>query len=415
MRSRSLLSIVCAAAIVGVLAGPRALGAPTGAFSDGVVRLGVLTDLSGPYADTSGPGAIEAARMAVEDFGGSVDGVPIDLISADHQNKADIGAAILREWFDNQGVDAVFDLTSSSVALAAFDLATQKSRIAIVSGAATSDLTGKSCSPYGFHWVFDTYALAAGPGRTVAQQADGKSWFFISVDYTFGISLEADTAKLVAAAGGTIVGAVKHPLGVSDFSSYLLRAQSSGAQVVALANGGQDVIRSIQQAHEFGLVQGGQKLVALAPQLNDIHSLGLETAQGLFLTEGFYWDRTEASRAWSRRFFERRKAMPTMVQAGVYSSVTHYLKAVQAAHTDEAAAVTAKMRELPVNDFFAEHGRIREDGRMVHDMYLMQVKTPAESKGGWDLYKLVATIPADQTARPLADSECPLVKKAALK
>jgi branched-chain amino acid transport system substrate-binding protein len=379
-------------------------------ISNGVVRLGVLTDMSGGYSDISGPGAIEAAKMAVEDFGGTVLGAPIEVVSADHQNKADVGLAKAREWYDVGGVDAIFEMMASSVAIAVFEMTKERHKIAIASGAATSALTGKNCSPYGIHWTYDTYALAAGAGRTIANQPDGDTWFFVTVDYSFGHSLEADTTKFVKEAGGKVVGSVRHPFPTSDFSSFLLQAQASKAKVIALANGGADMINSVRQAHEFGIIEGGQKLAALLPHLTDIHSIGLPIAKGIILTEGFYWDRSDATRAWSKRFFERRKAMPTMVQAGVYSSVLHYLKAVKAAGTDESAAVMEKMRETPVHDMFAENGKIRPDGRMVHDMYVMQVKTPEESKHPWDYYKILKTIPGDEAFRPLAESDCPLVK-----
>jgi len=379
-------------------------------ISNGVVRLGVLTDMSGTYSDLAGPGAIEAAKMAAEDFGGTVLGAPIEIVSADHQNKADVGLAKAREWYDVGGVDAVFEMVASSVAIAVFEMTKEKHKIAIASGAASSALTNKNCSPYGIHWTYDTYALAAGSGRTIANQADGDTWFFVTVDYSFGHALEADTTRFVKEAGGKVVGSVRHPFPTSDFSSFLLQAQGSKAKVIALANGGSDMVNSLRQAHEFGIIEGGQKIAALLPHLTDIHSLGLPIAKGIVLTEGFYWDRTDATRAWAKHFFERRKAMPTMVQAGVYSSVLHYLKAVKAAGTDDADAVMGKMRETPVRDMFAENGRIRADGRMVHDMYVVQVKTPEESKYPWDYYKILKTIPGDEAFRPLAESDCPLVK-----
>jgi branched-chain amino acid transport system substrate-binding protein len=379
-------------------------------MSNDVVRLGVLTDMSGGYSDISGPGAVEAAKMAVEDFGGTVLGVPIEVVVADHQNKADVGVAKAREWFDVGGVDAVFEMMASSVAIAVFEMTKEKQKIAIASGAASSALTGKNCSPYGIHWTYDTYALAAGAGRTIASQPDGDTWFFVTVDYSFGHSLEADATKFVKQAGGKVIGSVRHPFPTSDFSSFLLQAQASKAKVIALANGGADMVNSVRQANEFGIIQGGQKVAALLPHLTDIHSLGLPVAQGIILTEGFYWDRTDATRAWSKRFFERRKAMPTMVQAGVYSSVLNYLNAVKAAGTDESKAVMQKMHELPIHDMFAENGKVRPDGRMVHDMYVMQVKTPQESKYPWDYYKILKTIPGDEAFRPLEESECPFVK-----
>lgn len=379
-------------------------------ISNGVVRLGVLTDMSGTYADIAGAGAVEAAKMAVEDFGGKVLGNPIEVISADHQNKADVGLAKAREWYDVGGVDAIFEMVASSVAIAVFELTKDKQKIAIASGAASSALSGKSCSPYGVHWTYDTYALASGTGRTIASSQEGDTWFFVTVDYSFGHSLETDTAKFVKSAGGKVIGSVRHPFPTSDFSSFLLQAQASKAKVIALANGGADMINSVRQAHEFGIIEGGQKLAALLPHLSDIHSIGLQVSQGIILTEGFYWDRTEQTRAWSKRFFERRKAMPTMVQAGVYSSVLHYLKAVAGAGTDDSKRVIEKMREMPVNDMFAENGKIRNDGRMVHDMYVMQVKSPNESRYPWDYYKILKTIPGEEAFRPLAERECALVK-----
>ncbi|MCC8936589.1 ABC transporter substrate-binding protein [Bradyrhizobium sp. Arg68] len=379
-------------------------------LSNNVVRLGILTDMSGGYTDISGPGAAEAARMAVEEFGGRVLGAPIEVVVADHQNKADIGLAKAREWFDVGGVDAIFEMMASSVAIAVFELTKEKRKIAIASGAASSVLTGKNCSPYGIHWTYDTYALASGAARAIAAQPGGDTWFFVTVDYSFGHSLEADTARFVTNAGGKVIGSVRHPFPTADFSSFLLQAQASKAKVVALANGGADMVNSVRQAHEFGIIEGGQKLAALLPHLTDIHTIGLSVAKNIILTEGFYWDRTEETRAWSRRFFERRKAMPTMVQAGVYSSVLHYLKAVKAAGTDDPKPVMDKMRETPVQDMFAQGGKIRADGRMVHDMYVMQVKSPQESKYPWDYYKLVSTIPGDEAFRPLAETECPLLK-----
>jgi branched-chain amino acid transport system substrate-binding protein len=379
-------------------------------ISNNVVRLGVLTDMSGVYSDISGPGAVEAAKMAVEDFGGTVLGVPVEVVIADHQNKADVGVAKAREWFDTGGVDAIFEMMASSVAIAVFEMTKEKQKIAIASGAASSALTGKNCSPYGIHWTYDTYALAAGAGRAIAGKPDGDTWFFVTVDYSFGHSLEADATKFVKQAGGKVIGSVRHPFPTSDFSSFLLQAQASKAKVIALANCGTDMINSVRQANEFGIIQGGQKVAALLPHLTDIHSLGLPVAQGIILTEGFYWDRTDATRAWSKRFFERRKTMPTMVQAGVYSSVLNYLNAVKAAGTDESKAVMQKLRELPIHDMFAENGKVRPDGRMIHDMYVMQVKTPQESKYPWDYYKILKTIPGDEAFRPLEESECPFVK-----
>ncbi len=410
MRRLSSTCLGIAGALLMCSAGDGSAPVYAAELSNNVVRVGILTDMSGSYSDISGLGAVEAAKMAVEDFGGTMFGVPIEVVVADHQNKADIGLAKAREWYEVGGVDAIFEMIASSVAIAVFEMTKEKKKIAIASGAASSALTGKNCSPYGIHWTYDTYALASGAGRTIASQPDGDTWFFVTVDYSFGHSLEADTAKFVKDTGGKVIGSVRHPFPTSDFSSFLLQAQGSKAKVIALANGGADMINSVRQAHEFGIIEGGQKLAALLPHLTDIHSIGLPVAQGIILTEGFYWDRTDEARAWSRRFFARRKSMPTMVQAGVYSSVLHYLKAVEAAGTDDPTAVMVKMREAPVRDMFAENGKIRADGRMVHDMYVMQVKSPQESRYPWDYYKIIKTIPGEEAFRPLAGSECPFVK-----
>jgi len=391
-----------------------AIGAGTAQaqVSDDLVKIGVLNDQSGLYADVSGPGGVTAARMAVEDFGGKVLGKPIEVIFADHQNKPDIGSAIANQWIDIGKVDAIVDVPTSSVALAIQDITKNKNRVHINSGAASSDLTGPKCSPTGVHWTYDTYALANGTGTTIVKEG-GDSWFFITADYAFGHALERDTSAAVVSAGGKIVGSVKTPFpGTTDFSSFLLQAQGSGAKVIGFANAGGDTINSIKQAGEFGLVAGGQKLAGLLVYITDIHSLGLKTAQGLTITDGFYWDLNDETRAWSKKFGARNGGkMPTMNQAGIYSGVTHYLKAIEAAKTDEAKTVVAKMKEMPVNDFFAKNGKIREDGRMVHTMYLAQVKTPEESKGPWDYYKIIREIPGDQAFRPMdAKFGCPLVK-----
>jgi len=378
--------------------------------SDDVVKLGVLNDQSGVYADLAGHGSVEAARMAVEDFGGTVLGKSIEVISADHQNKPDVGANIVNQWIDVDQVDAVVDVPTSSVALAVQEITRQKNRVHLNSTGGTSDLTGKACSPTTAHWTYDTFALANGTGRAVVQDG-GESWFFLTADYAFGHALERDTAAAVEAAGGQVLGTVRHPFPNNDFSSFLLQAQASGSNVIGLANAGGDTINAIKQAREFGITQAGQRLAGLLIFLSDIHSLGLETAQGLVLTTGFYWDLDDETRAWSKRFAERNNGrMPTMVQAGVYSAVLHYLRAIEAAGTDEAKAVMAKMKELPIDDFFAKNGKLRQDGRMVHDMYLVQVKTPEESKGPWDYYKILRTIPGDEAFRPLQDGNCPLVQ-----
>jgi branched-chain amino acid transport system substrate-binding protein len=377
-------------------------------ISDGVVKLGVLNDMSSLYSDATGKGSVLAAQMAVEDFGGKVAGKPIEIVYADHQNKPDIGANIARQWYDQEKVDAIVDVPTSSVALAIQQITKERGRVFLMSGPGTSDLTGPACAPTGIHWTYDTYALAHVAGKAMVERGDD-TWFFVTADYAFGHALERDAADVVRASGGKVLGSVRHPLNTADFSSFLLQAQASGAKVVAFANAGGDTQTAIKQAAEFGLQKGGQKLLALLIQITDTHSLGLQTAQGMILTDGFYWDMDDETRAFSRRFFEKMHHMPTMIHAGVYSEVTHYLKAINAAGTDEATAVVAKMRELPIKDFFAHNGRLREDGRMVHDMYLMQAKAPSESHGPWDLYTVVATVAGDQAFRPLDKGGCPLV------
>jgi branched-chain amino acid transport system substrate-binding protein len=379
-------------------------------ISDDVVRIGVLNDQSGLYADLGGPGSVVAARMAAEDAGGQVLGKPVEIVFADHQNKADLGATIARQWFDEGKVDLAIDFDNSSVALAVEQLAKEKNRIAIATAVGTTDFTGKACSPTGISWTYDSYALTTSLARSAVQRGLD-TWYFITVDYTFGHSLEADASAAVKAAGGRVLGSVRHPLGTADFSSYLLQAKASGAKVVALANGGGDMINATKQATEFGLQQGGQTLVSLLAFITDIHGLGIRATQGLTFVTAFYWDRTEESRAWSQRFFERHGKMPTMAQASVYSAIRHYLSAIAAAGTDEAKAVMAKMRELPVDDFYVKDGRIREDGRLLHDMYLVQVKKPEESRYPWDYYKVLQTIPAEQAFRSAEEGGCPLVKK----
>lgn len=402
MKLKLVLGAVCAA---------FALPATAQVVSDNLVKIGVLTDMSGVYSEIAGQGSVAAAKMAVEDFGGKVLGKPIEVISSDHQNKPDIAVSKAREWFDTQKVDMIADLVTSSVGIAVQRLGKEQNRITINSGAASTALTNKECTPTGAHWVYDTYALATGTGNAMVKDG-GDSWFFVTADYAFGHSLEGEVTKVVKAANGKVMGSARHPLSTPDFSSFLLQGQNSGAKVMGLANAGGDLTNAIKQAREFGITPK-QRLAALLMFISDVHSLGLETAQNLYLTEGFYWDLDNDTRAWSKRFFEKQKKMPTMVHAGVYSSVMHYLKAVKAANTDEAGAVMAKMRELPVQDFFAKNGKLRADGRMIHDMYLMQVKKPAESKYAWDYYRVVRTIPADQAFQPLDRSECPLVKKGA--
>jgi branched-chain amino acid transport system substrate-binding protein len=405
---RSSLATIAAALLL--TAPGMAVAAP---LSGDAVRLGVMNDMSGLYADISGKGGVEAARMAVEDFGGKVLGKPIEVVSADHQNKPDVGAAIARRWYDSEGVDAIFDVPTSSVALAVQQITRERpSRVAVFSGPASSDITGKACAPNTIHWTYDTYALANGTGGAIVANG-GTTWFFLTADYAFGHALERDTANVVKAKGGKVLGVVRHPLNTLDFASYLLQAQASGAEIVGLANAGGDTINAIKQAANFGIVQQGQKLAGLLIFVSDIHSLGLKTAQGLQLTSPFYWDMNDAARAWSKRFKERTGRMPTMVQAGIYTGVLHYLKAVKAAETDDGKAVAAQMKRTPINDFMSKDVKIRADGRPLRDFYLFEVKAPAESKGEWDYYKQLRRIPAEDAARPLAESECPLVKQSA--
>jgi branched-chain amino acid transport system substrate-binding protein len=382
----------------------------TAQISDDVVRIGVLNDQSNVYADLGGPGSVIAARMAIEDVGGKVLGKPIDIRVADHQSKADVGASIARQWFDADKVDMAIGFDNSSVALAVEQVAFQTNRIAIAGAIGTTAFTGKACTPNEAAWVYDAYALTNTLARSVVRRGED-TWFFITVDYSLGYSLEADATSAVVASGGKVLGGVRHPLNTADFSSYLLQAQASRAKVVALANAGGDMTNAIKQANEFGLTRAGQTVVSLLTFITDVNSVGLKAAQGLTFVTAFYWDRDDESRAWSKRFFERHKRMPTMAQAAVYSAIRHYLRAIAAAGTDEAKAVMAKMREIPVNDFYAKNGKVREDGRMVHDMYFVQVKTPEESTGAWDYYRILSTISSDQAFRPLDESGCPLVKQ----
>ncbi|WP_312468448.1 MULTISPECIES: ABC transporter substrate-binding protein [Brucella] len=376
--------------------------------SDGKVKIGILNDQSGVYADFGGKWSFEAAKMAAEDFGGKVLDAPIEIITADHQNKPDVAANIARQWYDTEQVDAIMELTSSSVGLAVQALSKDKKKITINTGAATSELTGKQCTPYGFHWAYDTHALAVGTGGSLVEQG-GDTWYFLTADYAFGYSLEEQTSKFVESKGGKVLGSVRHPLSTTDYSSFLLQAQSSGAKVVGLANAGLDTSNAIKQAAEFGIVAGGQRLAALLFTLAEVHGLGLEAAQGLTLTEGFYWDRDDESREFSKRFFDRTGRMPNMIQAGTYSAVLQYLKAIKEAGTDETEAVAKKLHELPVNDVFARNGKVGANGRMIYDMYLMEVKKPDESKAPWDYYKVLATIPGDQAYLKPEESGCPLV------
>ena len=372
------------------------------------VKIGILNDQSGVYADYGGKYSLEAAKMAIEDFGGSVLGQKIEIISADHQNKPDLAINIARQWFDVENVDMITELTTSSVALAIQELSKEKKKIDIVVGAATSRITGDACTPYGFHWAYDTHALAVGTGGALVE-AGGDSWFFMTADYAFGYALEKDTGDLVKAKGGKVLGAVRIPLNSSDFSSFLLQAQSSKAKVIGLANAGLDTTNSIKQAAEFGIVKGGQKLAGLLLTLAEVHGLGLEAAQGLVLTEAFYWDRDDKSREFSQRFMKRTSRMPNMIQAGTYSATLSYLKAVKAANSKDSDAVAKKLKELPVDDMFAQ-GKVLSNGRMVHDLYLFEVKKPSDSKKPWDYYKQLATVPGDKAFPTAAESGCPLTK-----
>ena len=402
-------TLTLAAAVGAALA---ATFAPTAQaqISDNAVRIGVLTDLSGVYSDVAGKGTVVATQMAIDDFmAKEKPGFKIEMVSADHQNKADIAANKAREWFERGGVDVASELVTTSVALAVQKIAKEKNRIALVSGAASTRVTNEDCNDVTVHWTYDTYAVANGTAKAVTKSG-GKKWFFLTADYAFGHSLEKDAMAVVKANGGEVLGAVRHPFPGSDFSSFLLKAQSSGAQIIGLANAGGDTINSIKQAAEFGITPK-QQLAGLLMFITDVHSLGLKTTQSMYLTEGFYWNLNDDTRAWSKRFFDLHKRMPTMVQAGQYSSVSHYLKAVKAINSDDTTKVMAQMKKTPVNDFFAKNGTIRADGRMVHDMYLMQVKKPAESTTPWDYYHVRATIPAAEAFQPLSASTCPLVKK----
>jgi branched-chain amino acid transport system substrate-binding protein len=383
------------------------LAAP--AWAEGV-KIGILNDQSGVYADYGGKYSLEAARMAIEDFGGSVLGEKIEIVSADHQNKPDLATSIARRWYEVEGVDMITELTTSSVALAVQELSKEKKKIDIVVGAATSRITGDACTPYGFHWAYDTHALAVGTGGALVE-AGGDTWFFMTADYAFGYALEKDTGDLVKAKGGKVLGSVRIPLNSSDFSSFLLQAQSSKAKIIGLANAGLDTTNSIKQAAEFGVVSGGQKLAGLLLTISEVHGLGLQAAQGLVLTEGFYWDQNDKTREFSQRFIKRTGHMPSMIHAGTYSATLQYLKAVKAAGTKDSDAVVKKLKELPVDDVFAQGGgKVLENGRMVHDLYLFEVKKPAESKKPFDYYKQIAVVPGDKAFPSAKDSGCPLTK-----
>lgn len=376
---------------------------------DGPIKLGVLTDMSSLYADNGGQGSVVAAQMAVDDFKGKVLGRTVKIIAGDHQNKADVGSAIARRWLENENVEAVLDVPNSAVALAVQGITRDKKKLFLATGAATSRLTGDECSPTGIHWTYDTYALSQGTTRAISRLG-AKTWFFLSADYALGSQLEADSRKVIDATGGKVVGAVKHPVNTPDFSSFLLQAQSSKADVIALADAGGDFINAVKQAGEFGVTRG-QKLTGLIVFIADIHSLGLQSAQGLMLSSAFYWDLNDETRAWSKRFIEMTQKVPTMIHAGTYGAVMHYLKAVEAAGTLDGLTVAAKMREMPVNDFMTHNGKIREDGRLVRDMYLFRVKSPEESKYKFDYYKLLATIPGEEAFKPMEEGGCPLLKK----
>lgn len=388
---------------IGVIA--ALLASPAFADAPPPLKIGVLTDMNGPYGDAAGEGSVAAARLAVADFGPAVLGRSIEIVSADHQNLPDVGSAIARRWFDREGVEMITDLTNSAVAIAVQAVAREKGRVDLVTSTATTALTNKECAPYGAHWTFDAYALSAGTARALVADG-GKSWFFITADYTFGANLEATASQQILAGGGSVLGHTKAPLNTADFSAQLLAADASGADVIGLANSGADTANSVKQAFEFGL-GGKHKLAAFLPFITDIRAIGLPVAQGLTLTTAFYWDRTPETRVWSQRFYDIQHAMPTMIQAGTYSAVLHYLRAVAAAGTSDPAPVLADMRARPVNDPVFHDGHLRPDGQMVHDMYLVRVKTPQASKGPWDVYDVVRTIPGDEAFAPLSASTCP--------
>jgi branched-chain amino acid transport system substrate-binding protein len=404
---RKLSALLVSGALATLALAP---GMASAQISDDVVKLGVLNDMSGLYADLGGQGSVVAATMAVEDFGAAAKGMKVEIVSADHQNKPDVGSSIARQWFDTDKVDAIVDVPTSSVALAVNQVAKEKKKVMLNSGAASSDLTGKDCSPNTVHWTYDTWMLANGTGSAIVKTG-GDSWFFLTADYAFGHALERDTENVVKAGGGKVVGKVRHPLNTQDFSSFLLQAQASKAKIIGLANAGGDTINSIKQASEFGIVKSGQNLAGLLVFLTDVHGLGLPIAQGLILTETFYWDLNDQTRAWTKRFIAKNGGKyPTMVHAGVYAATLHYLKAIEAGKTDDGTKTVAKMKELPTDDTLFGKGTIRADGRKIHPAYLFEVKKPAESKGPYDYYKLRTTIPADQAFRPLKDGNCPLVK-----
>lgn len=404
-RTRLCFALAC----MFISASSAASDQPAAVISDNVVKIGVLTDMSGVYSEVGGRGSVIAAQMAIEDFGGTINGKPIEIVSADHQNKADVGSLAVRKWFDVDQVDMVVGMNNSSVGLAAVEVARAANKIVINTGAGATALTNDQCAPTSIHYTYDTYALAHGTAKSVVQHG-GDSWYFLTADYSFGKALEKDVSDVVKNSGGKVLGSARHPLNSNDFSSFVLSAQASGAKIVGLANAGTDTVNAIRTAHEFGLTKE-QRLAGLLVFIQDVHSLGIDVAQGMYITTGFYWDRDDKSRAWSKRFFERAKKMPSMIHAGVYSATTNYLKAVDAVHTDSTDAVMKHMKSTPVDDFFSHGGVIRSDGRFIHDMYLVQVKSPGESKYPWDYYKLIATIPQSEAFKPLEQSTCPLVKK----
>lgn len=406
----SFKRITIVISVLSLMASTAPLAAQSGKISDGVVRIGVLSDFSGAFSDFSGNGSLIAIKMAVDEMGGKVLGSPIEIISADHQNKADIGSAIAREWYDEKKVDAIFDVTNSAVTLAVMAIAKEKNRIVVIGGSSTTRATTDSCTPNSIQYVYDANSLANVTGKALIDQG-GDTWYFITVDFAFGHGLEKVTTEVVNANGGKVLGSVRHPLNTSDYSSYLLRAQGSGAKVIALANGGSDTINAIKGANEFGITKSGkQKVASLLTFITDVNSMGLETAQGIVLTEAFYWDLNDETRKWSKAFFAKTGRMPSMVQAAMYSAALHYLKAIQKAGTDETGAVMKTMKATPVNDIFAQNGKIREDGLHVHDMYLMQVKKPSESKQPWDYYNVLARVPGDRAFSPMQPGACAFVK-----
>ena len=401
MKTKHMLSCAVAVALSG--------GVSTAAVGDDTLKIGVMNDMSGLYADLSGPGSVVAAEMAIEDHGGEVLGKEVEILEADHQNREDLASTIAREWIDDQGVEAIFDVPNSGAALAVQEITRDREKYFFVSGAATTELTNDQCSPTGIHWTYDTHALAQGTGQAIVDEG-GDSWYFLTADYAFGHSLEEQVANVVREAGGEVMGRSRHPLDEADFSSYLLSAQASGAEIVGLANAGTDATNSIRQAEEFGIVEGGQALAGLLLFISDIHGIGLEAAQDLLLTTGFVWDRTDDTREFAERFNERADQKPTMVHAGVYSSARHFFEALEeVGEVRDTDNVMQTMRDNPVDDMFAEGGEVREDGRMVHDMYLVEVKSPQESEGDWDYYDVVATIPGDEAYQSIEDSTCDLV------